>query len=109
MMKHLKGTMNLKLKLRADSLNITKWHVDASHAVHPDMKSHTGGSMTLDVDAFATLAGNRNQTPKAPQNWNLQEQTMSCHKFCGQDTFFTLKVATAMKQQFVKPTRLLSH
>ena len=35
-----------KLILSADDLHIIKWFVDASFAVHPDFKSHTGGSMT---------------------------------------------------------------
>jgi hypothetical protein len=28
-------------------MKIAKWWVDASYAVHPDMKSHTGGAFTL--------------------------------------------------------------
>ena len=34
------------LTLRADDLSIVKWYVDASFAVHPDFKSHTGVAMT---------------------------------------------------------------
>lgn len=33
--------------LEADNLEVMDWHVDASFAVHPDMKGHTGGTMTL--------------------------------------------------------------
>ena len=32
--------------LSADDLHIIKWFIDASFAVHPDFKSHTGGGMT---------------------------------------------------------------
>jgi hypothetical protein len=46
-MKYLRGTINLPLILEADNLHIIKWWVDASYAVYPDMKSHTGGMMTL--------------------------------------------------------------
>ena len=28
--------------LEANDISIIKWYVDASFAVHPDMKSHTG-------------------------------------------------------------------
>jgi hypothetical protein len=35
------------LTLEADNLQVVKWWVDASYAVHPDMKSHTGATMTL--------------------------------------------------------------
>ena len=44
---YAKATLYLPLILRADSLSIVKWHVDASFAVHDDCKGHTGGTMTL--------------------------------------------------------------
>jgi hypothetical protein len=46
-MKCLQGTINMQLKLETDDVKIEKWWVDASFAVHPEMKSHTGGTMTL--------------------------------------------------------------
>ena len=47
LMKYLNGTRDLKLTLSVDNLQSIKWHVDASFAVHPDFKSHTGGTMTF--------------------------------------------------------------
>ena len=35
------------LTLEANDLQIIKWWIDASSAVHGDMRSHTGGTMTL--------------------------------------------------------------
>ena len=35
------------LTLEANDTHIVKWWVDMSFAVHPDMKSHTGGTMSL--------------------------------------------------------------
>jgi hypothetical protein len=46
-MRFLRGTINDHLTLEADNLSLIKWWVDAAYAVHPDMKSHTGGTMTL--------------------------------------------------------------
>jgi hypothetical protein len=46
-MKYLRGTIDMPLTLEANNLHIIKRWVDASYAVHPDMKSHTGGMMTL--------------------------------------------------------------
>jgi hypothetical protein len=37
----------MPLTLSADSLNISKWWVDASYGVHEDLKSHTGGIFSL--------------------------------------------------------------
>jgi hypothetical protein len=45
--KYLRGTPNLALTLKGDDAGITKWWVDASFAVHTDMKSHTGGTLSL--------------------------------------------------------------
>jgi hypothetical protein len=46
-MKYLQSTIDLPLVLSADGTGIPQWHIDASYAVHVDMKSHTGGAMTL--------------------------------------------------------------
>ena len=44
---YLKGTEEFVLKLRADNTRLLKWHVDASYAVHNDLRSHTGGNFTM--------------------------------------------------------------
>ena len=44
---YLRGTEKMCLTLEGDDLQIIKWWVDASFAVHEDMRSHTGGTMTL--------------------------------------------------------------
>ena len=46
-MKYLRGTSDMPLTLLANDMSIMKWWVDASFAVHPDMKSHTGGVLSL--------------------------------------------------------------
>jgi Reverse transcriptase (RNA-dependent DNA polymerase) len=51
-MKYLRGTVNMPLTLEATNVQIIKWWVDVSFAVHPDMKSHTGGAMTLGKGAI---------------------------------------------------------
>ena len=54
-MKYLRGTIDMPLTLEADDSNIIKWWVDASYGVHPDMRSHTGGVLTLGKGAvYAT-------------------------------------------------------
>jgi hypothetical protein len=46
LLKFINGTRDDVLTLSADNLNVIKWLVDASFAVHPDFKSHTGAVMT---------------------------------------------------------------
>jgi hypothetical protein len=38
----------MPLTLEGTNMRIIKWWVDASYAVHPDMRSHTGATMSLD-------------------------------------------------------------
>jgi hypothetical protein len=45
--KYLRFTRTMPLTLEGDNTCIIKWWIDASFAVHPDMKSHTGGTMSL--------------------------------------------------------------
>jgi hypothetical protein len=55
-MKYLNGTRNEYLTLSADDLRVVKCYVDASFAVHPDFKSHTGAMMTLGRGAMQSIA-----------------------------------------------------
>ena len=46
-MSHLKDTVALSLTLEADDLRPLRWSMDAAHAMHQDMKGHTGAGLTL--------------------------------------------------------------
>ena len=56
LMKYLNGTKDDKLLLTADDLRIMKWYVDASFAVHPDFKSHTGAVSTMGDGAIQSIS-----------------------------------------------------
>ena len=56
MMKFLKQTVKDRLTLRADGSGELKWYVDASFAVHPDFRSHTGAVMTMGKGAVTSLS-----------------------------------------------------
>jgi hypothetical protein len=47
LLKYIRGTINMPLILKADSLNIVKWWFDASYATHGDCKGHTGATMSM--------------------------------------------------------------
>jgi len=55
-MRHLRETIFLPLVLGWDETGNTYWSVDASFAVHNDMKSHTGGVMTLGSGALIAMS-----------------------------------------------------
>jgi hypothetical protein len=44
-LEYINGSMDLEYTLGADDMGKLRTWVDASYAVHPDMKSHTGGVM----------------------------------------------------------------
>ena len=46
LMSHLKDTVDSSLTLEADDLRSLRWLMDAAHAVHHDMKGHTGAGLT---------------------------------------------------------------
>jgi hypothetical protein len=47
MIRYLRGSVDLPLILRADSVPIPKWWADGSHTAHPNMRGHSGGCMSL--------------------------------------------------------------
>ena len=47
LMQYIRETLYLPLTLSADGSGILKWWVDGSFAVHPDMRGHTGGGLSL--------------------------------------------------------------
>jgi hypothetical protein len=55
-MRYLRETATLPLTLEADPSNTLHWWVDASFAVHPDMKSHTGAVLSLGRGALYTMS-----------------------------------------------------
>eukprot|EP00957_Ditylum_brightwellii_P083655 6358651-Ditylum_brightwellii.AAC.1 len=46
-MRYFCTTRDLPLTLKADSLNRMHWWIDASFAIHPDMRSHSGSVMMM--------------------------------------------------------------
>ncbi len=48
LMQYLRGTKTLPLILSADDdCGVLKWYVDGSFAVHPNMRGHTGGGLSM--------------------------------------------------------------
>ena len=68
-MLHLRETSFLPLVLGWDETGNTYWSVDASFAVHNDMKSHTGGVMTLCSGALIAMPTKTTQQVPLKQNW----------------------------------------
>ncbi len=50
LVEYLRSTHELPLILGADGTDVLSWYVDALFAVHPDMRGHTGGGMTMGTE-----------------------------------------------------------
>ena len=46
-LRFLRETKDDKLTLEADGSSVISWWIDASYAVHPNMRSHTGATMSM--------------------------------------------------------------
>ena len=47
LMRYLRGTRKMPLILSANGSGILKWWVDASFAVHPNLRGHSGGGLSM--------------------------------------------------------------
>jgi hypothetical protein len=47
LMEYLQSTRDLPLVLGANNTGVLSWYVDASFAVHPNIRGHTGGALTI--------------------------------------------------------------
>ena len=47
LIKYVRGTKEMTLILGAHGTGIMKWYVDGSYGVHPNMRGHSGGGLTM--------------------------------------------------------------
>ncbi len=47
LIEYFRATVDLPLILGADGTGILNWYVNASFAVHANMRGHTGGALTM--------------------------------------------------------------
>jgi hypothetical protein len=70
LMRYICLTRLMPLTLEADIMCIVKWWVDASFAVHPDIKSHTGGAMSLGKGVVGGTSTRHNKAEACNQELN---------------------------------------
>ena len=56
LMKYLQSTKDLLLRLNCDGSGIVKWWIDASYAIHPNMRGHTGSVMSMGQGAALSMS-----------------------------------------------------
>jgi hypothetical protein len=110
------------LRLSTDNLTIIKWWVDASYGVHHDMKSHTGGVMSMGTGAVYAVSKKQKLNTKSsteaelvgiddvlPQalwtKYFLEAQNYETDSILNQDNQSTIKLADNGKASSGKGTR----
>ena len=64
-MKYIQGTIGTPLILSIDKSGNIKWYVDASFSVHKDMRSHTGGFVTMETGGAYVQSSNQKLNTKS--------------------------------------------
>jgi hypothetical protein len=62
---YLRSTPDLVLSLEATNLNVFKWWVDASFAVHGDYRGHTGATGSLGKGSIISMSGKQKINTKS--------------------------------------------
>jgi hypothetical protein len=81
LMRHVRGTCDMPLILSANGSHTLKWWVDASFAVRPNLRGHTGGGLSLGR-GFPVVSATK-------QKLNAQSSTES--ELAGADAFMPAK------------------
>ena len=98
-------TKDEHLTLSASNLrNVRSW-VDASHAVHPDMKSHAGGMMSLGTGCSCGAAKGQKLSAKAQLKPRLLAPMTACHKLHGHCASLKPKDTRSRTMSCAKTTR----
>ena len=65
LLRYLKKTKSLVTTLGADDTNIVRWYADAAFAFHPDMRSHSGGVMTMGLGGITSISSKQKLNTKS--------------------------------------------
>ena len=64
-MKYLQQTADLRMTLESQNIGSIKWWIDASYAIHPDVRSHTGGVLIIGKDLLYTKSTRQKLTTRS--------------------------------------------
>ena len=91
LIRYLCHTLYMCLVLGKDSMDSMRWWIDASYAAHPDMRGHTGATMSMGNGSVLAAPGSRNSSCGAQQKVRLLAYTTFCPRYCGCRSFWRIK------------------
>ncbi len=106
-LKYLKGTLTLGLRLMAEETPVVKWWVDVSHVVHEDCKSHTGASMSMGKGMAITISCKQKINGKSStESEIIGVDNALPHIFSGRNTSLSVKDTIMVQVSFTKTTKV---
>jgi hypothetical protein len=103
-MKYLQSSVSLVLRLSSSGDGILHWWVDASYAVHPNMKGHTGGTMSMGKGSVYSMSRSQKEYPAVQHNVSWSGCTMFCHKWNGRSCFCRRRAMMFLTLSCIKTT-----
>ena len=85
LMRYIRGACKLSLTLRSNRSVILKWHMDALFVVHPNMRVHSGGGLSLGSVFPIIISTEQKPNKKIPRRHKLWALTTSCQPSTGLD------------------------
>ena len=100
----LRDTKHEPLTLSADGSWTIRWWVDASYAVHPDMKSHTGATMSLGQGCVYSMSTKQKLNTRS----STESKLVGVWSY-GQDYSWRNKATLLKRISYFRITRVLSY
>ena len=88
MIQYLRGTRTLILTLQANDDGIVRWWIDASYAVHEDMKGHTGATLSLGKGGIYSGSWKQKLVARSSTESELIGVYDVCLRYCGRNNFW---------------------
>lgn len=99
----LSETIDLPLVLGSDSSGKIVWNIDASYAVHPDCRSHTGASMTLGHGSVLSMSCKQKVNTKSSTEAKVVGVDDAMTFVMWMQHFFQAQVKNIPKSSILKP------
>ena len=90
-MKYLQQTADLRMTLESQNIGSIKWWIDASYAIHPDVRSHTGGVLIIGKDVLYTKSTRQKLATRSSTEGELVGVHACSHRCYGLDISYKNK------------------
>ena len=99
----MKESVHLPLVIRADNSGTLTWNIEASFAVHPDCKSHTGACLTLGHGSILSISAKQKTNTKTSTEVELVSFDDAITFFMWTQHFFESQVRSVDVNSPLKP------